>query len=233
MTICRKELNTYFNTPIGYVFLVIFSLFINFLFFYMQGFWEINRATLELFFLWVRIVFLFFIPAITMRLWAEEKKAGTVEILFTLPYRLEEIIIGKYLSATLFLFFALGTTIFLPISVGIVGDPDWAIIIGGYLATFLLGASYIAMGLYISWLTQDQIVAFLISVAASFLLFVMGYPKFLQIAGPLGPLFAFASISWHFESLAIGLFDTRNLLYFFTFIGLFLYLNYYSIGKQR
>lgn len=232
-TVYSREINNYFNTPIGYVFLTIFSLLINFLFLYLPSFWNANDASMTNFFSWMRIVYLFFIPAITMRLWAEEKKTGTIEVLFTLPYRTMETILGKYFSALSFLGFALMSTIFVPISLGVISSPDWMLIIGGYLGLIMLGASYIALGLFISWLTQDQIIAFLITIAACFLFFIMGYPMFLQLTGVLGPVIAYSSVSWHFDSLARGMFDTRDILYFLTFISLFIYLNYYSIENKK
>ena len=233
LTVFQREFKNYFNTAIGYVFLAIFSLTINFLFFYLPGFWDANVASMDNFFSWIRIVYIFFIPAITMRLWAEEKKTGTIEVLFTLPYRSWEIIIGKYLSALAFLAVALCSTLLIPISLGIISSPDWMIIIGGYLGVLFLGSSYIALGLYISWMTQDQIVAFLVSMAVSFLFFIMGYPHFLQFMGPLSPVVAFISLSWHFESLSRGLFDSRDIIFFITFSFLCLYFNYNSIESRR
>ncbi|MDH4200266.1 MAG: gliding motility ABC transporter [Spirochaetia bacterium] len=232
-TIYNREINNYFNTPIGYVFLIIFSLFINFLFLYLPNFWDVNSASMENFFSWMRIVYMFLIPAITMRLWAEEKKTGTIEVIFTMPYQTAETILGKYLSALSFLGFALCSTIFIPISIGTISSPDWMLIIGGYLGLTLLGAAYIAMGLFISWFTQDQIIAFLITIAACFLFFIMGYPSFLQLMGILGPLMAYASVSWHYDSLARGMFDTRDIFYFLTFIGIFMYMNYFAIENKK
>ena len=107
------------------------------------------------------------------------------------------------------------------------------LIVGGYLGLFLLGASYIAMGLFISWFTHDQIIAFLCTIAACFLFFIMGYPTFLQFMGIFSPLIAYASVSWHYDSLARGMFDTRDIFYFLTFIALFIYLNYFVIEKQK
>jgi ABC-2 type transport system permease protein len=232
-TIFLREINNYFNTAIGYVFLVIFSLFMNFLFLYLPGFWEVNTASMENYFSWLRIVYLFFIPAITMRLWSDEKKTGTIEVLFTLPYSTLEVVLGKYLSAAGFLAFALMSTIFIPISIGTIGSPDWMLILGGYIGAFLLGASYIALGLFISWFTQDQIIAFLVTIAVCFVLFIMGYPTFLQFMGNLGPVLAFFSVSWHFDSLSRGMLDTRDIFFFTSFIALLLYLNVFIIERKK
>lgn len=232
-SIYTREVNNYFNTPIGYVFLLIFSLFINFLFLYLPNFFDVNSASMENFFSWMRIVYMFLIPAITMRLWSEEKKSGTIEVLFTLPYQTIETILGKYLSALSFLGFALSSTIFIPISLGTISSPDWMLIIGGYIGLILLGAAYIALGLLISWFTQDQIIAFLVTIAVCFLFFIMGYPPFLQFMGVLSPVMAFASASWHYDSLARGMLDSRDIVYFVSFILLLLYANYYSIENKK
>ncbi|MDH4261420.1 MAG: ABC transporter permease subunit [Spirochaetia bacterium] len=232
-SIYTREINNYFNTAIGYVFLLIFSLFINFLFLYLPNFWDVNSISMENFFSWMRIVYLFLIPAITMRLWSEEKKTGTIEVLLTLPYQTLETILGKYLSALSFLGFALGSTIFIPIFLGTIGSPDWMLIAGGYIGLILLGASYIALGLLISWYTQDQIIALLITIAVCFLFFIMGYPPFLQFMGFLSPIISFISVSWHFDSLARGMLDTRDIIFFISFILLFLYLNYHSIENKK
>ncbi|MES0490957.1 MAG: ABC transporter permease subunit [Leptospirales bacterium] len=231
--IYSREFENYFNTTIGYVFLGIFSLSINFMFFFPGKFWEMNMATMDTFFSWLRILFLFFIPAVTMRLWAEEKKSGTVEILFTLPYSTWELILGKYFSALSFIAIALVTTLFIPFSIEMIGEPDWMLIIGGYLGVFLLAATYTALGLFISWLTQDQIVAFLFASALFFLLFIMGYADFLKLIKPFSAIVAYMSVSWHFESISRGIFDLRDIIYFISFSTLFLYLNYRSIEKRR
>lgn len=231
-TVFRREFANYFNTPIGYIFLAVFIILMNFLFFYIIRFWDTGRS-IRGFFDWLRIAYLFFIPAITMRLWAEEKKSGTVELLFTLPIRDEEAILGKFFSAAAFLGVALAATLFLPVTVWIAADPDWMVIIGGYLGAFLLGASYISLGLYISWLTHDQIVAFMLTMAACFFLFLLGYEPVLQFFGPLKEILAFFSVSWHFDSIYRGLLDTRDIIYFLSFIFLFLYLNKRSIENRR
>ncbi len=233
MVVFRRELMNYFNTPIGHVSLIIFSLVLNFMVFYLGRFWDMQKATLDSLFSFMRITFIFFIPAVTMRIWAEERRSGTIELLFTLPFSTIEIIIGKYLSAVTFLLIGLSTTLIFPITLSILSSPDWSLIIGGYLGALLLGASYIALGLYISWLTQDQIIAFLVSLVACFILFIMGYQPFLQLMGVLSPLFAFLSASWHFDSLARGLFDTRDVIYFISFSTFLLYLNYRDIENRR
>lgn len=230
--IFNREFNHYFNTPIGYIFLITFVLLINFLFFYISRFWETGR-NIRGFFDLLRIVYLFFIPAITMRLWSEEKRSGTVELLFTMPLRTQEIILGKFFSALGFLSIGLFSTIMVPFTVWFSGSPDWMIIIGGYIGAFLLGAAYIAIGIFISWLTNDQISAFMISFLVFLFFFLLGYPYVLQFMGPFKEIAAFLSVSWHYDSLVRGLLDTRDILFFAMVVALFLYLNWRSIQVRR
>ncbi len=238
LVITRREVNNYFNTPIGYIFLAIFVFFVNLLVF--LRFWETGRD-LRLLFESFNIPFLIFIPAITMRLWAEEKKAGTTELLFTLPLSLVEIMVGKYLSALLML--ALSLSLTLPIVViGIfTSSPDYMVLLGGYLGAFLMGAAYIALGQYISWLFQEQIVAFLVTALVFFLLYatsllvtmLFNITFVATMFGWLKNLLAFISLSWHYESLSRGIFDSRDILFFLMFSALFLFLNWRSIENSR
>jgi len=230
----KREFANYFNTPIGYIFLGAFIILMNFLFFFVGKFWDRNIASLQQFFEMVRICYIFFIPAVTMRLWAEERKSGTVEMLLTLSLKESEVIIGKFLSSFAFVGVALAGTFFVPIFIWFFGDPDLSLILGGYLGAWLLGAAYISVGLLISWLTKDQIVAFLVSMVAVFTLFIMGYSAFLQLVGmTLAPMFEFLSPSGHYESLAKGVFDTRDIIYFTSFVALMLYFNYRGMQKKR
>lgn len=229
----QRELAHYFNTPIGYIFLGIFITFISFmLFFTPPRYWD-TGSSMRNFFDLLPIVYLFFIPAITMRLWADEKKSGTIEFFLTLPISETEAIIGKYLSAVAFLAIALLFTMPIAMTTIIVSNPDIMTIIGGYLGALLSGSAFIALGLYISWLTQDQINAFLLSFLASFFFFMLGYQPVLQFFGPLREIAAFFSISWHVQSLYRGLIDTRDILYFILFSLLFLYLNRESMIRSR
>lgn len=230
--IYRRELANYFNTPIGYIFLGVFHLIILLFVFSITQFWERGRS-IDSFFESLRIAYIIFIPAITMRLWAEDKRSGTIEILFTLPMKTSEIILGKYFAALVFLAIALGSTAFLPVTVIYSSNPDIMIILGGYIGAFLMGAAYTALGLYLSWLSRDQISAFLISFAGIFFLFLLNYHPILQHMGALKSSLAYLSVSWHFDAMYRGLIDTRDFIYFAGFIFLFLYLNQRSIENSR
>ena len=231
-TVFRRELANYFNTPIGYIFLGIFILLVNFLFFFITRFFDRGYSLQGLFDM-LKLIYLAFIPVITMRLWAEERRSGTVELLLTLPFSELELILGKYFSALVFLGIALATTLVLPLIALYVGSPDIMVLLGSYLGAWLSGSAYIAMGLYISWLTRDQISAFLLSFLACLFVYLLGYQPVLQFFGPFKELLGFLSVSWHQDSLSAGLLDTRDLLYYISFSAIFLYLNKVSIEKFR
>lgn len=236
-TVFQKEFNSYFNTPIGYIFLSLFLLLISFLFFYGLGgnsFWDLKISSMEQYFAWVPILFIFFIPAITMRLWSEEEKSGTIEVLFTLPVTDIEIVFGKFFSAWCFLGIGLLGTILVPITIWVLGELDWGLVFSGYLGTFLLGGAYISLGLFISSISKEQIVAFLISLFACLVLFLIGHQTLLQFLGnTLGGFVAFFSLSQHFESFRMGIFDPRDIFFFLSFIAFMLYLNVFSIRGKK
>ncbi len=236
-TIFRKESSTYFNTPIGYIFSAFFLLLISFLFFYGLGgnsFWDLKIASLEQFFSWIPLLYIIFIPAITMRIWSEEEKSGTLEVLMTLPIRDYEIVIGKFLSAWMFLTVTILCTLLAPLTVRILGDLDLGLVFMGYIGTILLGGAYISIGLIISSLTRDQISAFILTLLACFLMFIMGYQPILKFFGNfIGGFIAFLSLSQHFESFRMGVFDPRDVLYFITFIKVILFLNVFVIRGKR
>ncbi|HMY11278.1 MAG TPA: ABC transporter permease subunit [Turneriella sp.] len=231
-TVFRRELANYFNTPIGYIFLGIFVILVNFLFFFITRFFDRGYSLQGLFDM-LKLIYLAFIPVITMRLWAEERRSGTVELLLTLPFSELELILGKYFSAFIFLGIALATTLVLPLIAFYVSAPDFMVLLGSYLGAWLSGSAYIAMGLYISWLTRDQISAFLLSFLACLFVYLLGYQPVLQFFGPFKELLGFLSVSWHQDSLSAGLLDTRDLLYYISFSAIFLYLNKVSIEKFR
>ena len=187
-TIFQKELATYFNTPIGYIFSAFFFLLMGFLFFFGLGgnsFWDLKIASMEQYFLWIPIMFIIFIPAITMRLWSEEFKSGTLETLMTLPINDYEIVIAKFFSAWCFLGFTVLGTITVPLTVFFLGDIDFGLVFSGYFGTLLLGGAYISLGQFISSTTRDQITAFILTLLACLLMFLMGYQPILQFFGKI------------------------------------------------
>lgn len=236
-TIYRKEFSSYINTPIGYIFSSLFLILISFLFFYGLGgnsFWDLKVSSMEQYFLWVPLLFIVFIPAITMRLWAEEERSGTLETLMTLPIKDYEIVIGKFLSAWAFLVLTLCGTLLVPLTILILGSLDWGLVLSGYMGTFLLGGAYLSLGILISSLTRDQIVSFVLTFLACLLTFLMGYQPILQFFGNfLGGILAFFSLSQHFESFRMGIFDPRDIIFFISFILLMLSLNVYVLRGKK
>ena len=171
-------------------------------------------------------IFLFLCPAITMRLWSEEKKAGTIEFLLTLPVTDWQVVWGKFLGALAFLSIALATTFTLPITIASLGNLDWGPVIGSYIGSLLLGGSYLSLGLFISSLTKNQIIAFVLGLAACFGFFIVG-ANFVLMGAPqfLVPIMNFLGLGNHFYNIAKGVIDTKDLIYYFSFIFIFLWLN--------
>jgi len=225
--IMRRELASYFATPLAYVFILIFLVLANAFTFYLGGFYERGQADLEPFFSFHPWLFLFLIPALSMRLWAEERKSGTIEVLMTQPLTLWEAVLGKYLAAWAFTALALALTFPLWLTVNYLGSPDNGAILAAYLGSLLLAGGFLAIGSCMSALTRNQVVAFILGVAACFLFLLAGFPLVLDVFrswAPLPLVDAIASLSFltHFESIAKGVIDVRDLLYFAMLIGLFL-----------
>lgn len=230
--IFKREFVSYFNSPIAYIFVAIFLVVTNWLFF--QRFFLANEINMRNWFSLLPWVLLLLAPALTMRSWAEEKKSGTIEFLLTLPIRDVEVVLAKFFSSLGFLALTLLLSLSVPITLAFLGDLDGGVIFAGYVGAFLLGAMYISIGLFISSLTSNQIVAFLLSLAALFALFIIGSNNVLNfVSGPLASVFRFFSSGAHFESITKGIFDTRDIIYYLSSIVLFLYLNVQVIGSRK
>jgi len=231
VAIARKEFKAYFESPIAYIFITAYLLLVNFL--YLWTFFVVGQADIRPFFGFMPFVFLFLVPSITMRLWAEERKMGTLEILLTLPVTEKEVALGKFSASFLFLAVMLLLTFNIPLLVGALGDPDWGVVIGGYLGCLLLGASYLAIGLFASALSENQIVAFIIAIALCTALLVVGEWFFLMLVPDIFvPVFEYLGLGTHFESLGRGVIDTRDFIYYFSVIGIFLYLNINTVENR-
>lgn len=230
--ILRKELRTYFDSPIAYVFIIAFLSFSNWL--YFRGFFLINQVDMRDYFFFLPWIFLIFIPSVTMRLWAEEKKIGTIEILMTLPVKDHEVVLGKFLASFIFLLIALALTFPIPLTLSLLGDVDPGPIIGGYIGACFLGGAYLAIGLFVSSLAENQIVAFIIAIILSFALFIIGEDLVLvTIPESLAPFFAYLGLGKHFVSLQRGVIDSRDLIYYLSVIGFFLFLNIQSVESRK
>src|SRR5262245_10802123 len=224
MGVYKRELKGYFNSPIAYIFLVVFLLTASWLFF--RGYFLYGQADLRPFFSLLPWMFLFFVPAVSMRLWAEERKQGTAELLLTLPVKDEQIILGKYLAGLTLVTLAVFLEFPLVILTARLGDLDPGPVIGGFLGSIFLGGAYLAIGLFLSSITSNQIVAFILGVVVSFALFIVGENLVLVTAPPaIAPLLRNLGLGAHFESIGRGVIDTRDVIYYVSVIAFFLYLN--------
>lgn len=232
LIVFRKEFRSYFDSPIAYVFIIAFLAFTGWL--YFRGFFLIGQLQMRDFFFFLPWVFLVFVPAVTMRLWAEEKKQGTIEILMTLPVRDGEVVLGKFLASFCFLLVALGLSFTIPLTLAFLGNVDIGPVIGGYVGACLLGAAYLSIGLFVSGLAENQIVAFIIAILVSFALFIMGEDIVLfSLPDFLVEPFSFLGLGKHFASLQRGVIDSRDVIYYCTVVWFFLTLNTRLIASRR
>jgi len=225
--IFKRELASYFATPLAYVFLMIFLVLSGVFTFYLGGFYERNQADLTVFFGFHPWLYLFLVPAIATRLWAEERKSGTIELLMTLPISRAEAVAGKFLAAWVFAGLALLLTFPMVLTVNYLGEPDNGAILTGYLGSWLLAGSYLAVGGCMSALARNQVIAFILAVSVCFLFIVSGFPMVLDLFSawaPQGLVDAVASLSFlvRFDAISKGVIDLRDLLYFLSFIAAWL-----------
>jgi ABC-2 type transport system permease protein len=218
--IYKREFRSYFLSPIAYIVISIFLLVTGWFFF--TTFFLLNQADLRNFFTMLPIIFAFVIPAVTMRLFSEELNVGSYETLLTLPVRHLDVVLGKFLAAVVFVAAMLLPTLAYAISTALLGDLDWGPVVGGYLGTMLLGASFAAIGLFASSLTRNQIIAFIIGVAICFSLTMIERMLFFLPRSILGAV-SYLGASGHFQNIARGVIDSRDILYFLSicFIGLY------------
>lgn len=233
--IFKKEFKAYFTSPLAYIFLVVFLSASNFAFF--LHFFERGEASVHGLFQFMPWFFLFFLPAVTMRLWAEEKRQGALEFLLTMPVRDAEVVAGKYLACLLFLLVAIAMTIGMPLTAHLLTAEgqslDWGVVGAAYLGTLLLGASYLAVGMFASSLTGNQIVAYIVGVVLCFGLFAVGEGIVADRAGPLvAPVLRSLGVGAHFIAMLRGVIDTRDIVYFISVIVFFLFLNGQSLAAR-
>lgn len=234
----KRELKSYFATPVAYVFIVIFLVLSAALTFYMGEFYERGQADLLPFFGFHPWLYLFLVPAVSMRLWSEERKSGTIELLLTLPLTMWQAVLGKFLAAWAFIGIALLLTFPLWITVNYLGDPDNGVIFASYLGSLLMAGSFLAIGSCISAATRNQVVAFILTVSACFMLVMAGYPLVLDAFrawAPQGLVDAIAGLSFltHFTSISKGVIDVRDLLYFLLMMGFWLYASAIVIDLKK
>lgn len=221
-TIAKRELTGYFASPVAYVFIVIFLLLSGFFTFNVGRFFLRGEASLASFFLWHPWLYLFLVPAVGMRLWSEERRLGTIELLLTLPVTAWQAIVGKFMASWIFLGLALALTFPLVFTVAYLGDPDMGMIFCGYLGSFLMAGAYLSIGSMTSAMTRNQVVSFIISVVACLVLIMAGWPPItdeLTWAPPwLVETVAAFSVMPHFEGFQRGVVDSRDVFYFLAVI---------------
>jgi ABC-2 type transport system permease protein len=228
----KKELMSYFNSPIAYIFIGVFLIVGNWLFF--NSFFLIGQASVRNYFSLLPWIFLLLAPAITMRLWAEEKKSGTIEFLLTLPVTDWQVVLAKFFGGLAFLFITLLLSITLPLSVAFLGNIDPGPVIGSYLGALFLGGSYLALGLFISSLTKNQIIAFVLGLVASFGAFIIGADFVLAGAPKFAvPVMKFLGLGSHFYNIAKGVIDSKDVIYYLSFMFIFLWLNARVVEGRR
>lgn len=236
-TIARRELTGYFASPVAYVFIVIFLLLAGFFTFNVGKFFLRNEASLNSFFMWHPWLYLFLVPAVGMRLWAEERRVGTIELLLTLPVTAWQAIVGKFLASWLFLGLALFLTFPLVFTVAYLGDPDLGAVFCGYVGSFLMGGAYLSVSCITSALTRNQVVSFILSVVGCLFLILAGWPpvtdELTWAPAWLLELVSAFSVMPHFEGFQRGVLDSRDLLYFLLVIVFSLFTTGVIIRSHR
>jgi len=228
--VMRRELAGYFATPVAWVFIVIFLIMAGAFTFYIGAFYDRGIADLDPFFTFHPWLYLFLVPAIAMRLWAEERRSGTIELLLTLPLTLWQAVLGKFFAAWLFVGLALMLTFPIWLTVNYLGDPDNGVIAAGYIGSWLMAGGFLAIGSCMSALTRNQVVAFILSVVVCFGFLVSGLPMVMDLFSSWAPqslLDVIAGFSFlaHFATISGGVIDLRDLIYFALVIVLWLLAN--------
>lgn len=231
-TLVKKESISYFNSPLGYVVVSVFLVVSGWLF--MQSFFVVGQASMRAFFGLMPIVFMFILPAVTMASWAEEKRSGTVEVLMTFPVRTIEVVMAKFLSVFIFTAAMLLFTGVIPMMVSNLGNPDKGVIAAGYIGSLLLAASYIAVNLWVSSVTKNQIVSFIAGVAVIFVFYIIGDPFILgSLPGNIAVIGSFLSFNTHFDSILRGVLSLSDIVYYLSIVAFFLFLNLRVVSMRN
>jgi len=234
----RRELRSYFSTPLAYVFIVIFLVLAGWFTFNFGNFYNGGQASLAPFFNYHPWLYLFLVPALSMRLWAEERKTGTIELLLTLPLEVWESVSGKFLAAWAFTAIAIALTFPIWITVNYLGEPDNGVIVAAYLGSLMMAGGFLAIGSFVSATTSNQVIAFILTVVTCFAFLLAGFQPLLSpLVGwvPQAIIDAIASLSFltHFASISKGVIDLRDIIYFALLIGTFLYANVLVLHMKK
>lgn len=234
LSMTRKELNSYFGSPMALIFLGAFLAAALFSFFWVNTFFARGIADVRPLFEWMPILMIFLVAALTMRQWSEEQQSGTLEILLTLPVRGAQLVIGKFVAVMALIALALALTIFLPITVSVLGNLDWGPVIGGYLAALLMAAAYVAIGLFVSSRTDNQIVSLIVTVLVCGFLYVVGSRGVTDfVGGGAADILRALGVGSRFQSIERGIIDLRDLIYYLSLTAVFLLLNILSLDSHR
>lgn len=236
--IVRRELAAYFNTPIAYVFMVIFVFLSGVFTFYLGNYFERGEADLQPFFNFHPWLYLFLIPALSMRLWAEERRSGTIELLLTLPVAVWQAVLGKFLAAWLFTAAALACTFPLWLTVNYLGDPDNGVILAGYLGSLLMAGAFLAIGSCMSAITRNQVIAFVVTAVVCLLFVLAGFPLVLDFVGAWAPEFLVSAVSQmsfltHFNAVSKGVIELSDLLFYVSLIAFWLYACVLAVETRK
>ncbi|CAN2048519.1 ABC-2 type transport system permease protein [Candidatus Magnetomoraceae bacterium gMMP-1] len=228
--VMKRELSSYFGSPVAYVFIVIFLLLIGFFTFSVSHFYEAGQADLRSFFEWHPWLFLFLIPSVAMKLWADERRTGTIELIMTLPITLTEVILGKFLAAWIFIGIALFLTFPLVFTVMYLGSPDIGAIFCAYIGSFLMSGAYLSVGSMTSSMTRSQVISFILAVVICLFMVLAGWPPVTEALSGWAPLWLVNTIAGfsfmsHFQSIQRGMLDLRDFIYYFSVIFFMLFTN--------
>ncbi len=234
LRIARKELSVFFGSPVAYIFIGAFLSVCLFVFFWVESFFSRNIADTRPLFEWMPVLLIFLAAALTMRLWSEERRAGTLEVLLTLPVPTWRLVAGKFLAALALVSIALALTLPLPVTVSLLGPLDWGPVLGAYLATLLLAAAYLAIGLFVSSRTDNPIVALIGSVLLCTVFYLLGSEALTNLVGYRGgEILRLLGSGSRFDSITRGVIDLRDLTYYVSLVGVFLALTVYSLERLR
>ena len=236
LVVFRRELAGYFATPVAYVFIVIFLLLNGIFTFYLGDFFERGQADLQPFFTWHPWLYLFLVPALGMRLWAEERRSGTIELLMTLPISVSQAVLGKFFAAWAFTAIGLALTFPVWITVNYLGDPDNGVVLAGYFGSLMLAGASLAIAACLSALTRNQVIAFVVAVSVCFLFTVAGLPlvvNFFAGWAPQAVVDTIASFSFlvNFTDMTRGVIDLRHIVYFVSLTALWLVGNIFAVAR--
>lgn len=237
-TIFRREFSAYFSTPLAYVFIVIFLALSGSFTFFLGYFFERGQADLQAFFSFHPWLYLIFVPAVSMRLWAEERKSGTVELLMTLPISTTQAVLGKYLAAWAFIAIAIVLTFPIWLTVNYLGSPDNGVILAGYIGSLIMAGAYLSIGACISAITKNQVIAFILAALVCFLFLTSGLEiviAFFRGWAPDGVVDLVAEMSFlsHFTAITTGVIDLRDIIFFASLISVCLFINVLLVDGRK